>query len=215
MWKKSEWIRCLMQTALLPVGYTLYIWGGGWNVCDTGAGEDAMRIGVSPRWKAFFCSQDETYDAGKHRYERENGLDCSGYMGWLLYNVLSRYGMPGNYVRKAGEQGPMLAECGFGTWKEAGRVTDWYPGDIMSSEAEGHIFLVLEECEDGSLLICHSSPPGVQVNGTVRPDGAKESIAVKKAEACMKRISPEWCKRYDQFWKGNSYLTEYGQFRWW
>lgn len=86
----------------------------------------------------------------------------------------------------------MLAECGFGTWKEAEQVTDWYPGDIMSSESQGHIFLVLEECEDGSLLICHSSPPGVQVNGTVRPDGEKESIAVKKAEACMKRISPEW-----------------------
>lgn len=214
MKKKEILIHKLCETALLPVGKTLYVWGGGWNESDTGAGKSAGRIGISPEWEAFFCSQDASYDYKMHRYEWEKGLDCSGYIGWLLYNVLAPQGFPGDYVRKAGEQGKMLAERGFGSWKEPEEVTDWHPGDLMSSSRQGHVFLVLEECEDGSLLICHSSPPGVQVNGTVAADGSGYSIGIRKAETCMRRIAPEWCERYDRFWKGREYLTEYGQFRW-
>lgn len=214
MKKKEELIMRLCETALLPAGRTLYVWGGGWNASDTGAGADGMRIGISPEWEAFFCGQDETYDYTRHRYERGKGLDCSGYMGWLLYNVLSGYGFPDDYVRKAGEQGKLLAKKGFGSWKEPADVTDWQPGDIMSSVSQGHVFLVLEKCRDESLLICHSSPPGVQVNGTVCPDGRRRNTAVQKAEVCMRQIAPEWCRRYHRFWKDKSYLTEYGQFRW-
>lgn len=212
-WKESL-IAKLCETALLPAGRTLYIWGGGWNESDTGAGKDAVRMGISPAWEAFFRSQDAGYDFKKHRLEREKGLDCSGYIGWLLYNTLTPCGFPDDYVQKAGEQGKMLAEKGFGNWKEPSEVSDWHPGDIMSSASQGHVFLVLEECEDGSLLICHSSPPGVQVNGTICPDGRENSQAVRKAETYMRQNALEWCERYDRFWKGGEYLTEYGQFRW-
>lgn len=204
----------LLRTALLPVGFTLYIWGGGWNPDDTGAGSDGMRIGINPQWKTFFYRQDADYDFRKHRYEYGNGLDCSGYMGWVLYNTLSKIGRPGNYVTKAGKQPQMLAQMGFGTWCPADRVRDWKAGDIMGSSKEGHIFLVLEKYQDGSLLICHSSPPGVQVNGTVDSSGNKNSMAVWIAEAYMQKKSPEWCRRYQNFCKNERYITEYDQFRW-
>lgn len=40
----------LLKTALLPIGNTMYIYGGGWNEEDTGAGIEAMTIGVSHKW---------------------------------------------------------------------------------------------------------------------------------------------------------------------
>ena len=52
-------LKKLLQTALQPVGSTLYVWGGGWNEADTGAGEEAVTIGVSPRWKSFFEKQNK------------------------------------------------------------------------------------------------------------------------------------------------------------
>ena len=32
----------LLRTSLLPVGQTMYIWGGGWNQDDAGAGIEAV-----------------------------------------------------------------------------------------------------------------------------------------------------------------------------
>ena len=40
----------LLRTSLLPVGQTMYIWGGGWNQDDAGAGIEA----ASDPGKAFF-----------------------------------------------------------------------------------------------------------------------------------------------------------------
>lgn len=36
----------LLRTSLLPVGQTMYIWGGGWNQDDAGAGIEAVTLGV-------------------------------------------------------------------------------------------------------------------------------------------------------------------------
>lgn len=36
-----------LTIAMQPVDQTMYVWGGGWNEEDTGAGQDARRIGVS------------------------------------------------------------------------------------------------------------------------------------------------------------------------
>ncbi len=207
-------MRDFIRTALLPVGFTLYVWGGGWNFEDTGAGSDGMRIGVNPQWKEFFYMQKADYDFRDHRYEHGNGLDCSGYMGWVLNNTLSKVGLADDYVKKAGWQPQMLSRKGLGIWCPAEKVTDWKTGDIMGSFEEGHIFLVLKKCRDNSLLICHSSPPGVQVNGTSDSAGNRNSIAVRTARQYMLRKSPEWCRRYHDFWKDEKYLTNYDQFRW-
>ena len=37
-------LRNLLKTAMAPVGSTMYIWGGGWNKADNGAGADGLRI---------------------------------------------------------------------------------------------------------------------------------------------------------------------------
>ena len=41
----------LLETAIEPVGSTMYIWGGGH------AGKEQTMIGVSPKWKKFFKKQ--------------------------------------------------------------------------------------------------------------------------------------------------------------
>lgn len=81
-------LRNLFENAFRPCGQTLYVWGGGWNKEDTGAGEDGMRIGLNPEWKRFFDENAGTYDYDKHRFEFGHGLDCSGFVGWTLYNTL-------------------------------------------------------------------------------------------------------------------------------
>ena len=43
----------LLRTSLLPVGQTMYIWGGGWNQDDAGAGIEAVTLGVSKRWAEY------------------------------------------------------------------------------------------------------------------------------------------------------------------
>ena len=75
---KRKTIGNLLLTALQPVGNTMYIWGGGWDDEDTDSGGEAVRIGVSPRWAEFASKQDGTYDFETTRFQRENGLDCSG-----------------------------------------------------------------------------------------------------------------------------------------
>ena len=51
-----------LQTAVQPVGSTMYIWGGGWNEEDTGAGVEAVTLGVSSRWAEFAAGQEERSD---------------------------------------------------------------------------------------------------------------------------------------------------------
>ena len=43
-----------LEIAIEPVGQTMYVWGGGWNEEDTGAGVEAVTIGVSDHWASFF-----------------------------------------------------------------------------------------------------------------------------------------------------------------
>ena len=91
--------------ALEPVGSTLYIYGGGWNEEDTGAGVEAMTYGPSPRWKEFFDKNNETYDQEKHKHEIHNGLDCTGYLGYAVFQVFGdRYAKDG-YVFTSGTVG--------------------------------------------------------------------------------------------------------------
>ena len=39
----------MFRTAMQPVGQTMYVWGGGWNETDDGAGEDAGKISLMSR----------------------------------------------------------------------------------------------------------------------------------------------------------------------
>ncbi|MDE5600026.1 MAG: hypothetical protein K2I60_00230 [Oscillospiraceae bacterium] len=53
---------------------------------------------------------------------------------------------------------------GWGDFTPAKDVKKHHVGDIMSGE--GHVYICIGECDDGSIVIVHSSPCGVQINGT-------------------------------------------------
>lgn len=214
--KGKSTIKNFLKTAIAPVGSTMYVWGGGWNKADTAAGKDAKRIGLSPQWRSFAKNKKASYNYRNYRYQIHNGLDCSGYVGWSVYNVLNTRKNKKGYVYSASKQAKKFSELGFGSYKTASKVRDYKAGDIMSSECSccGHVWIAVGQCEDGSVVLLHSSPSGVQINGTVTPAGKKNSQAVKLAKKYMKKYYQQWYKRYPKMDRGSTYLSHYGQMRW-
>ncbi len=204
-------IKKLLQTALLPLGNTMYIWGGGWNEEDTGAGIESLTIGVSPEWKSFADLQTADYNYKDYDYEIHKGLDCSGYIGWLVYNVLESESYTGDeagyvqagYVTSSSQLADMLADKGFGKAQDTSSDTVYHLGDIVSMQ--GHVWMVLAMCSDNSVLLIHSSPPGVRISGTLLEDGS-DSLALRLAENIMKTCYPEWYERYPDCSAGHNYL---------
>ena len=122
----------LLRTALMPVGTALYVYGGGWNWQDTGSGNTAMHIGLPQSWIDFFDCQNACYtyrsDSNPaHSYYPTGGwnqygyagLDCSGYLGWTLYNTLHTESASvsdcDGYVTPAAEFAHTLAQRAWGT----------------------------------------------------------------------------------------------------
>lgn len=209
-------IKNFLKTALAPIGFTMYVWGGGWDETDTGAGMDARRVGVSPAWRSFASGKTALYNYADHRYKIHEGLDCSGYVGWVVYNVLNTDDHGEGYVFPASEQAKKLSGLGFGSYRPASRVTDYQAGDIMSSACRccSHVWIVVGQCSDNSVVLLHASPSGVQLNGTVTPDGNKTSQAIRLATKYMKKYYRSWYRRFPQIDRGVAYLGHYGQMRW-
>ena len=207
-------IKNFLTTAITPVGSTMYIWGGGWNKEDTGAGKDGVFIGLNPNWRNFCGKQKASYNYRRHRYQFGAGLDCSGFVGWSIYNIMkTKNGKPGHgYVMKASKMASSFAKYGWGTYKSAAGIKDFKAGDVMSSST--HVYIVVESCQDESVVLVHSSPAGVRLSGTPNRQGKAGSEAVRLAKAYMKKYYPSWYRRYPSCGKGMSYLTDYAQFRW-
>lgn len=209
-------IKNFLKTALAPVGSAMYVWGGGWNEEDTGAGPEAVRIGVSPSWRSFASGKNSSYNYKDYRYQIHKGLDCSGYVGWTVYNVLNTKEGEEGYVYSASKQAKKFSELGFGSYSSANQIKNYKAGDIMSSTCKccGHVWIVVGQCSDGSVVLLHSSPAGVQINGTVTPQGKKNSQAVALAKKYMKKYYGEWYQKFPKVDRGSSYLSHYGQMRW-
>ena len=207
-------IKNFLTTAITPVGSTMYIWGGGWNKEDTGAGKDGVLIGLNPNWRNFCGKQKASYNYRRHRYQFGAGLDCSGFVGWSIYNIMkTKDGKPGHgYVMKASKMASSFAKYGWGTYKSATGIKDFKAGDVMSSST--HVYIVVGSCQDGSVVLVHSSPAGVRLSGTPNRQGKAGSEAVRLAKAYMKKYYPSWYRRYPSCGRGMSYLTDYAQFRW-
>jgi len=215
-------IRQLLRTALEPVGRTMYVWGGGWNREDTGAGETARTIGVPERWEQFFREQTAAYDFTKTRFQIEDGLDCSGYVGWVLYNLFYTENGHEGFVMAAEEMASAYASWGWGEYTPPEEVTDYRAGDIMS-KPHGHVYITLGSCEDGSVVLLHASPPGVMISGTPAKGGEGSgedgrsgftSQALELARTYMQRYYPEWYERYPQIAREAGYRTQFGRMRW-
>ena len=82
------------------------------------------------------------------------------------------------------------------------------------SLASGHVYIVIGKCADGSVVLVHSSPKGVMINGTVSRSGKVKSKAWKLARKYMMKYFPAWYAKYPDVSRGSSYLNSYGRMRW-
>ena len=214
-----------LRTALEPCGTTLYIYGGGWDWQDVGSGLQTRTIGVSPDWVRFFEANgaDYTYkekDGDENQADPESsfypyggyneyyyaGLDCSGYLGWALYNTFETESGKEGYVGGSTKFAKRLSEKGLGKWTQDIKMPDGQngyemkPGDIMS--INGHVWISLGTCDDGSVVIIHSTP---SMSRQEQPGGGVQISAVGYDENCeayalankyMSELYPEWYERY-------------------
>ena len=212
-------LKNLLAAALEPAGHTLYVYGGGWNWQDDGASLLSRRTAAPRTWREFFLANDSDYSYKNEASPATSyypfggwieyfyaGLDCSGYLGRTLYCTLeSRDGGTG-YVFKSTDIAKTLSKLGFGEFssnKLENGGEKLQSGDIVSFK--GHAYLVLGRCEDGSLVILHSSPTpsrtgskggGVQLSA-LDPNGKGGGMALALAKRYTEEYFPEWYERYD------------------
>lgn len=228
-------LKNFLATAFMPVGTTLYVYGGGWDWQDAGSAIQTRTIGVSEDWVRFFRAQDENYtyrdkDGNEELKDPANsyypyggyneyfyaGLDCSGYVGWTIYNVMNTENGLEGCVMGSTKTAKKLADNGWGEWTQdfarpvdyAG--SDFHPGDVFS--ISGHVWMCVGTCDDGSLLILHSTAADSR---TGQPGGGPELSAIGEDENCeayqladryMSEYFPEWYERYPVA------LKDYGQY---
>ena len=210
-------LKNFLQTALMPVGNVLYVYGGGWDWQDVGASVQARTIGVSEVWTNAFAQADAGYcykDAehpseSTYPFESWNqynylGIDCSAYLGWTLYNTfytesLAHPGLVGYASRTARN---VAENYGMGVWNH--EETQLRPGDIISKK--GHTWICLGCCADGSAVGLESNilssrtgalGGGVQIFA-VSPKGEDDTSceAYRLAEEYMTKYYPQWTERY-------------------
>lgn len=222
-------VKNFLATALMPCGTTLYVYGGGWNWQDTGAGTEAVTIGLSDSWLRFYQNHNERYTykssdvarsyypfGGYNQYGHE-GLDCSGFVGWAVYNTVRTESGGTGFVVPAADQAKLLADSAIGTCTRS--VGTLRPGDVFSMR--GHVWISLGTCADGSILILHSTPSdsragtpggGVQLSAI----GASTTCeAYRLAERYMSVYYPDWYARYGvKLCDPGTYTACVGHFTW-
>ncbi len=239
----KQTLKNFLATALTPVGTSLYVYGGSWDWQDVNSSNQAMTIGLSQSWIDFFQSQDANYTYKNSANPSESyyphnawnqyyyaGIDCSAFVGWSVYNVMntedSTVADNTGYVMSATKQAKNFAEVQkWGTWSQEKpfKPEHFQTGDIFSMN--GHVWICLGKCEDGSLVILHSTPSdsingqgggGVQINGVGDSENCQ---AVKLAEEYMSKYYPQWWERYHKVYKNFKDYTKYsgdaaGKFSW-
>lgn len=207
-------LKNFLNTAMAPVGSTMYIWGGGWSSKWRNKGSDGAWIGLNPNWRSYASGRSSSFNYRKVRYKTGYGLDCSGFVGWAVYNVMNTKSATAGkgYVNKSTTLASRFAGYGWGSYRKASAVRDYRAGDIMSTS--GHVYIVIGQCKDGSVVLVHSSPPGVQICGTATKSGNKDSQAVKIARKYRKKYFSDWHSRFTKCDRPSSYVRKYNQFRW-
>lgn len=218
-------LKNFLTTALQPVGTTLYIYGGSWDWQDEGSSLQATTIGIPQSWIDFYQYQNADYTYrekdgdedtknpsnsyypyGKWNQYCYAGADCSGYVGWVIYNTLNKESGKDGYVMGATKMAKIFAENGWGTWTQDVKIptnhddSNFKVGDIFSMN--GHVWISFGTCDDGSIVITHSTPSN-SING--QPGGGIQISAIGTTEDCeayqlakkyMEEYYPDWCKRY-------------------
>ena len=192
----SKTLTGLLANAMVPCGRTLYIWGG----TGTDDTEDSAKIGYLASWGTFFANHATSdYDYTQYRYAYGSGLDCSGYIAWVVYNTLYSKNDQADIVTTSSVIASTYIENG---WSYEDRA-NYYPGDIVSMN--GHVWMCLGKCSDGSILLVHTSPKGTQISGTA-------GKAVELASYYMKKYFSSW--PYAVRTVGTSYLNYINKATW-
>lgn len=230
-------LKNFLAMACEPMGKTLYVYGGGWDMQDIGSSDLARTIGVSQTWQEFFDRQDTSYNykgESIYPYQKWNchyeaGLDCSGFVGWTLYNTMYDRSLqyPG-FVQSATKMARSLAqENGLGEWVHADLIgqsaatiaQSLRPGDIVS--IPGHVYIVVGTCSDGSVVILHSTVSdsvtgekggGVQLSA-ISPNGTYDTgcEAFALASSYTKQYAPQWAQRYLTVMKPQDLYFNFGK----
>lgn len=196
---KQKNLTDFLKTALIPAHRTMYVWGGGWE--ESG---DLGRLGLNPKWYGFYKNSEADYDFKQHKFKKESGLDCSGYVGWVMTNYFGG----GDYVTFADKQADLFAEIGLGTVIKNPRC--FMPGDIVSGN--GHVYIAVGQCADRSLILLHSSPPGVQLCAASARD--TDSMAARLVKCYTEKYWPEWSEKFGCCVRGAEYTRGVKAFRW-
>lgn len=205
-------LKNMMATATKPLGRCMYSWGGGRDP----ACKYFPPIGFSPKWEQFYKEQQAKGTAYSYKdyvasngnptdSTRSNGLDCSGFIGWIVYNTRNDgY----NWGNCASTFEIVLVDKGCGNLTSASKVTDYKCGDIMTND--GHIWMIVGPSEKGGIVLIHSSPNGVKLGGW----GGGEATA----KAYMEKYWPDVSDKAKEFnfgtFSNNGYKGDYDQFRW-
>lgn len=123
-----------VETALSLVGKVNYFWGG-----------KSLVIGWDSRWGQLTqVWADGSSTTGTYR---PYGLDCSGFMDWIFYNLTG-----GEYILgRGGGASAQHSYCAPVSQAEA------QPGDLAFYPDDSHVGIVVDRREDGKLLVCHCS----------------------------------------------------------
>jgi hypothetical protein len=224
-------IKNFISTAFQPVGTTLYVFGGAWDYQDIGTSYPGRTLGISPDWVKFFDEQDSNYtyrddehkDKSYYPFNQFNeyyyaGLDCSGFVGWAVYNNLFSKSLTyEGFVMGAHKQAKIFAQKNYGTWLHTVNGSTYQnpnytllaeelrPGDILSTT--GHVMIVLARCDDGSFIIIHSTPSnsktgypggGVQMSAVnPKENKSKNCEAYRLCKYYMEKYFKKWSERYE------------------
>ncbi len=141
----SEERRKVIKTACSLVGKVNYFWGG-----------KSLVIGWDSRWGSIQKVWAEgSPTTGTYR---PYGLDCSGFVDWVFFNVSE-----GTYViGHGGGAADQHYYCRGISWDDA------MPGDLVFFPEDSHVGIVAGRDNEGNLRIIHCGGSGVVVSG---PDG--------------------------------------------
>ncbi|MBQ0058934.1 MAG: cell wall-binding repeat-containing protein, partial [Lachnospiraceae bacterium] len=215
----GQTLKNLLQNALIPAGRTLYVYGGGWN-------DDASQIGYQKSWANFFNTYAyNNYNRKNFEYTSWNGVDCSGYIGWVVYNtkytrsnqasILYGNGTSHTAVKLA----KRVADLGYASYmgQRVNSFSQLRPGDMVSMS--GHIWMCMGTCSDGSALIIHSSPMGQTYGGGVQLCGSPSSSGNTNSQSYQ--LAQKYNQYYFEYWPyptlnvGSNYLSSsVGYCRW-
>lgn len=126
--------KAAVEAALSLVGKVNYFWGG-----------KSLTIGWDDRWGTL--QQVTAAGSSTTGTYRPYGLDCSGMMDWVFYNITD-----GAYI--LGRGGGARAQHSYCTPVSQAEAQ---PGDLAFYPDDSHVGIVVGWREDGKLLVCHCS----------------------------------------------------------